>query len=341
MVCPYSWSRPGGVQTHVGDLAKQLRTSGHWVEILAPADGPVNETGFIGLGRSIPIPDNGSIQRVALSPMAILRTRRLVRSGRYDLVHLHEPMIPAVCLTALLSSRVPVVGTFHMVGSAKWYRLFRPLVTRANKRLNARICVSETARRFVSEVIPGNYRLIEHGVNLPQVVKKPRSGTRLVFVGRPEPRKGLDVLLEVFAGLPGNTKLSLVGVSPSEIVVPKRVTAYGRVSDSMRQKILNSADILCVPSLSGESFGLVLLEGMASGMPVVASDLPGYRDVLTPDCGRLTPPGDAAALRQVLTELLSDRELRARLGAAGRKAAAHYDWHHVLPKIVTVYEQVL
>ena len=352
LVCPYSWSVPGGVQAQVRGLSRALRARGNEVEILAPADGPVAEDGFLALGRTIPFRDNGTITRVALSPAALVRTVRAVRTRGYDLVHLHEPMLPHVCLGALQSARVPVVGTFHMLNvSERWYRLFGPVVRQAARRLRARIAVSEAAREFVSRFLPGDYWLIPNGIDASECTRAATGeGGRLLFVGRPEPRKGLPVLLEAFGRLPGDAELDLVGVARSDVTrlanglpaaARKRVHAHGRVPEATRRELLSRADVVCAPSLSGESFGLVVLEGMAAGVPVVASAIRGYRDVLPAEAGMLVPPGDAVALAGALRRLLADGELRRRLGHAGRRAASRYDWSVVAEEILAVYDEAL
>lgn len=353
LVCPYSWSVPGGVQAHIAGLAAALRARGHEVEILAPVDGPVPVPGFVRAGRSVPILDNGSIVRVALDPATVRRTARLVRSRGYDLVHVHEPMIPAVSLTALLAARAPLVGTFHMYARRpRWYRPFAPLARHAVPRLHARIAVSEAALRHVSRTCPGEYHVIPNGVDVASFdcSAEARTGSRLLFIGRAEPRKGLPVLLEAFKRLGGSPTLDLAGVTPRElrragVALPprtlERVRAHGRVSDNERLRLLAATDVLCAPSLEGESFGIVLVEGMAAGLPVVASAIPGYVDVLPPACGKLVPPGNAAALAAGLDELLADAALRAKLGAAGRLEARRFDWSRVCEEILAVYEEAL
>jgi phosphatidylinositol alpha-mannosyltransferase len=236
--------------------------------------------------------------------------------------------------------------------SDRWYRLFGPVVRHAAGRLRARIAVSEAARDFVSPSLPGEYRVIPNALDVRQYAPEPgaRTGERVLFVGRPEPRKGLPVLLRAFAQLPPGLELELVGVGPAEVgalenglppSVLARVHAHGRVSDEQRRALLARADVLCAPSLGGESFGLVVAEGMAAGIPVVASDIPGYRDVLPTDAGCLVSPGDDRALAEALGDLLSDDALRRRLGARGRSAAARFDWRVVAEQVVAVYEEVL
>ena len=342
LVCPYSWDVPGGVQGHVAGLAGALAGAGHEPEILAPGDVDVHlhHVPIVSIGRTIGIPDNGSVQRVALSPSAGAKTAQLVRRRGYDLVHLHEPLIPAACLTALLAARVPVVGTFHMVApSRRWYRLFGPLVRRWATRLAARIAVSAAARDYAAQTLPAAYDVIPNGVDVGSLARlhAARTGSRILFVGRPEPRKGLPVLLDAFRRLPGEPTLDLVGVDLES--PPPRVRAHGRVSNEQRDGMLAEADVLVAPSLAAESFGIVLVEAMAAGLPVVASDLDGYRAVLPPDCGRLVPPGDADALAASIAELLGDAELRLRLGEAGRREAQRYDWSRVAERVLEVYER--
>jgi len=343
-VCPYTWTTPGGVQTHVAGLAAYLRSRGAEVDVLAPADGPVDERGFVPLGRSLGFRWQGTVTRVALSPLAVARTGRAVGGGGYDLVHIHEPMLPAAGLTAVLAAPCPVVATFHMTSrTALWYRVFLPVLRLAARSLDARIAVSEEARRFAERVLPGRYRVIPNAIDVDAYRSARDAGreSRIVFVGRSEPRKGLPVLLRAFDRLPGTPVLELVGVGAGDVPNRPRVRAHGQVPDAERVRLIGEADVLCAPSLGGESFGVVVLEGMAAGVPVVASEIPGYVAVLPPSAGRLVPPGDDAALAGALTELLSDSELRARLGEQGRRAAARYDWARVGEEIAAVYDEVL
>lgn len=345
-MCPYSWSVPGGVQSHVAGLARTLVARGHEVDVIAPADGPVDFPGFVAVGGSAPIHDNDSVVRVALSPLASVRTAQVLERGAYDLVHIHEPAIPAVSLTAALTVWAPLVGTFHMYAEGpRWYRPFAPVARAAIERLDERIAVSRAARDHVARVVPGRYRVIPNGVETVSVRRRHGSDRvlRVVFVGRPDPRKGLEVLLEAVRRLPGGVTLDLVGVPPDALPAgtPADVTAHGRVTDEERTRLLAAADVLCAPSLRGESFGIVLVEGMAAGLPVVASAIPGYVDVLPPGCGRLLPPGDPAALAGALAELAADPALRARLGAAGRRRARRYAWSNVVERIVAVYETAI
>jgi phosphatidylinositol alpha-mannosyltransferase len=324
----------------VSGLAAALRERGADVEILAPADAPA--AGILALGRSVPIPSNGSVQRVALSPAAIRRTRRAVQTRRYDLVHLHEPMLPAVCLTAIEAARVPLVGTFHMARQALlWYRVFGPVVRWASARLAARIAVSPASREYVARALPGPYDVIPNGIDydaLAALDSGGRRGNRILFVGRPEPRKGLPVLLEAFGRLRSEAELVLVGPTGC---FGRRVEALGRVGAGRLRDELARADVLCAPSLGGESFGIVVAEGMAAGLPVVASRIRGYSDLLSEAAGVFVPPGDPDRLASALDGLLDDADLRRRLGEAGRQEAAQYAWPRVADRVLEIYERAL
>jgi phosphatidyl-myo-inositol alpha-mannosyltransferase len=339
LVCPYSWSVPGGVQAHVAGLAGALRELGVEAETLAPADGPA--AGVLPVGRSLPIPSNGSVQRVALSPAAVRRTAALVRGRSYDVVHVHEPFLPAVCLTAVAAARSPVVATAHMYRRALlWYAVFAPVVRTAVRRVDALLAVSPRAAEYVrrgtgrvAEVVPNG---IDHAALAS--LEPARRGGRILFVGRDEPRKGLDVLLDAFRRLPGEPTLALVGPRRAS---GERVEALGVVDDDELRRQLARADVLAAPSVGGESFGIVLLEAMAAGLPVVASDIPGYRELLPEEAGRLVPPRDPPSLAAALEELLAEASLRQRLGDAGRDAAAVYAWPNVARRVLAVYERVL
>jgi phosphatidylinositol alpha-mannosyltransferase len=329
LVCPYSWSVPGGVQSHVAGLARALGALGVDAEVLAPADAP--EDGVLPLGRSIPIPSNGSVQRVALSPAAAARTARAVRGRGYDVVHVHEPMLPAVSLTALAAARVPVVATFHMYRQALlWYAVFAPLARAAVRRADALLAVSPAAAEYARRGTGREPEVVPNGIDVDAFAapESGRRGNRILFIGRDEPRKGLPVLREAHARLRRPGELRLVGPN-------------GRVPDGELRRELARADVLVAPSLRGESFGIVLVEAMAAGVPVVASDIPGYREVLPGSAGVLVPPGDAGALADAIDALLGDAERRARLGAAGRREAGRYAWPRVAERTLAVYERCL
>jgi phosphatidyl-myo-inositol alpha-mannosyltransferase len=353
LVCPYAWDAHGGVAAQVRDMAASLRRRGHHVDILAPADRRIDERDFHALGGTVRVRHNGSVGRVALSPWSNLRASWIVRRGRYDVVHLHEPLVPP-CLSILLLSGRPMVGTFHMYGpDSRLYRVMAPLGRVAARRLHHRTAVSEAARSSTAKFLRGDYEVIPNGVSPHEHTARRDPDdreVRVLFIGRNDPRKGLAMLLVAAGHLPG-VRLDLVGVDRDEVEalqkqlapgrpLPGGVTAHGRVSDRRRSELLDQADILCAPSLKGESFGLVLVEAMSAGVAVVASAIPGYVDVLDGH-GRTVPPGDADALAATLSELASDPQLRRRLGEGGRRAAARFEWDHVTARMLDAYRTAI
>lgn len=349
LVCPYDWLRPGGVRTHVAGLAAELRSRGHVVDVIAAGDPSASSHGLVLVGAATPVHANGSIARVALGPGAWRRTRRAIQAGGYDIVHVHEPAVPLVARAAARCRSGPVVATFHMYSpTARAYRFLGPFMRRALRTLASGIAVSPAALACASRVYAVD-EVIPNGVRIPGDPRSRRatSTKRVLFVGRHEPRKGLPVLLEAFADLPSDVRLDLVGVETEEIAIPamrgdpSRIVAHGRVDDARLRALLRRTDVLCAPSLGGESFGLVLAEAMAEGVPVVASEIPGYREVLSARCGRLVPPGDAPALAGALQEMLSDAALRHRLGDEARSMAAPFDWTAVCDRIELHYRRAL
>jgi phosphatidylinositol alpha-mannosyltransferase len=321
LVCPYSLSQPGGVQGQVLGLARSLVAMGHDALVLAPADGPV-DTGdltskVVVLGRSLPVPANGSRAPVSLGPVAAGRAVRTIRRADVDVVHLHEPLAPGAGYACLLRCRQPKIGTFHRAGASAAYRLLGPLARWAAGRLDVRCAVSPEAMTTATDALGGNYELVGNGVELDRfsaVEPWPTSGPTVLFVGRHERRKGLGVLIEAFGrpdGPGSDATLWVVGHGPETEVLRARTSAdsrvkwLGRVDDHELASRLRGAHVLCAPSLGGESFGMVLLEAMAARTAVVASDIPGYAFVAD-DHARLVPPGDAVALAPVLTSALSD-----------------------------------
>ncbi|WP_217914754.1 phosphatase PAP2 family protein [Miltoncostaea marina] len=353
LICPYDWARPGGVRTHVAGLAEALRARGHSVDVLAAGASTGAQRGVTLLGAAVPVRANGSIARIALGPVTARRTRRALESGGYDVVHVHEPLVPAVSSSVLRWRGAPLVATFHMYSdTALHYRLLAPFFRWRLRRLTTRIAVSRPASVCASHVsridavIPNG---VWPGAEEPPIRIAPGGAERrILFVGRPEPRKGLHVLLAAFGRLPEGVRLDLIGVDRHELLraCPAadgagRITAHGRLPDGERRLLLRRADVLCAPALRGESFGIVVAEAMAEGIPVVASAIPGYQDVLTPGCGRLVPPGDPDALADALADLLSDAALRERLGAAGRTAAAPFAWNLVAARVEREYLRAL
>jgi phosphatidylinositol alpha-mannosyltransferase len=353
LVCPYSWRTPGGVRAHVGSLAAALRARGHEARIVAPDAG--GEPGVLSVGRSVPVPYNGSIARLAFGPRVAARLRVAIRRTRPDLLHVHEPFAPSVGLLALLATRLPVVATFHAsLARSRAYRAAAPALRPLYRRLAGRIAVSEEARRTITGFLGDDVRVIPNGVDVARFASlPPPAGRVVVFVGRLEPRKGARVLLEAFPAVRErvpDASLVVVGDGPErralEAAVPEalrdHVTFAGRVEAAELPRVLGEAAVVAVPSLGGESFGIVLLEAMAAGRPLVASDIPGYRALVRDGLeGLLVPPGDPAALADALVAVLGDPERAGRMGEAGRARAARYDWSRIAGEVEEVYRAAL
>jgi phosphatidylinositol alpha-mannosyltransferase len=369
LVSPYSWTYPGGVTRHIEALAAALISSGHDVRVLAPFDRDVRATALlhrgarpqrrevpewlVPLGGTIGWPSNGAVSNLAGTPFAISTLRRELRAFGPDVVHLHEPVAPVVSWDALTSADAPLVATFHCYSESVPPHLTAALLGARRKlnRLHVRIAVSEaaawTGRRFYG----GTYRIVPNGVALPEGgVPEPRRRApgeplRIAFVGQAVERKGLPVLLRAFEALRTQVpaELTVVGASQEEIapllVDGAGVTVLGRVDDAARHEALVASDLLCAPSLGGESFGMVLTEAFAAGRPVVASAIAGYRDVVGDgEDGVLVPRGDATRLAETLRALALDPGRTARMGAAARLSAERYAWPRVAEKVVESYQ---
>ncbi len=344
IVCPYDWSYPGGVRSHILGLVAALRGRGIEVEIIAPASHP--EPGVLVAGRALAIPANGSIARICCSLSAHRRVQEHLEAARLDLVHLHEPGAPSVSLLALLGPMRPTVATFHAAAAASLgYAVARPVLARLFGRIHQRIAVSKAARSLVGRYFPAPYRLIPNGVEVSRFVGA-RPDPKLVamkpfvlFVGRPEPRKGFEVLRTAMEEVARahDVRLVAAGVSgePSEWLIP-----LGRVEGDRLPGIYAAADLFCAPSLGGESFGLVLAEAMAAGVPVICSELPGYREA-GGDAPLYTPPGDAPALAAALREALNAGDRVGEMGEAGRRRAAELDWEVLVDRVIDCYGQAL
>lgn len=361
LVCPYSLDVHGGVQGHVLALAAELQAAGHHVAVLAPGEGATSVPPFVTTtGRAVPMPYNGSVARVAFGPLVAARVRRWLATGAFDVVHIHEPATPSVSVLALWAAQAPVVATFHTAQE-------RPLALQtgaatllrgALAKIDAHIAVSEEARRTMARYLGAEAVVIPNGVRLdrfsgpqPDPVGGEAPRARLVFVGRlDEPRKGLDVLLRALPDLVRRvpaTRLTLVGAgSPRSLarlpqVVLDRVEVAGVLDEEQKANVLAAADVLVAPNTHGESFGVVLLEGLAAGTPVAASDLPAFSAVLSGGRhGALFRTGDPADLARVVAALLDDEPGRRRFAAAGREVAARYDWESLVPRIAGVYAAV-
>ncbi|HEX2235919.1 MAG TPA: glycosyltransferase family 4 protein [Actinomycetota bacterium] len=359
LVCPYAWDRPGGVQSHVRALARALRRRGHEVGVLAPRARPLAGPGAapaVGdgvtlVGRSVPIPANGSVAPLSFGPGAGAATRRALREGRADVVHLHEPLIPSVSLLALLNTVAPTLGTFHAAAlRSLGYGVSRPLLERAARRLDRRAAVSEAARALVARYFPADYAITPNGVEVPRFRDaEPASwgaGRRILFVGRLEPRKGLDVLLRAMAELAApETGLVVAGEGPEALplrALARRlrldVTWLGRLDDGDLARAYRRADVYCAPNSGGESFGIVLLEAMAAGAPVVCSDIAAFRAVAG-EGARFVAPGDHRALARALGDVLAHPAEAERLRRAGARVARRFDWDVLAGDVENLYEE--
>lgn len=349
IVCPYSLSIPGGVQGQVLGLAHALRDSGHTVRVVAPTDGPPPEPGIISVGPTRRLRTNGSIAPIAPGKETADRTLEGLRSFGPDVIHLHEPLVPGPTHAALLAADAPLVGTFHAAGSQALYkRLTRP-ARRALSRLTIRTAVSEQARLLVRQALGGTYWVIPNGVDYTRFAKAtpwPTERPAVFFVGRHEERKGLGVLLDAFERVDGDVELWVAGEGPQTAVLKaghrQRVRWLGRISDEELTQRMRAASVFCAPSLYGESFGVVLLEGMAAGTAVIAANIPGYAAVARADReGLLVPPGDAVELATALRTVLEDDALRGRLVAAGEVRAGEFSMERLAQRFVPVYEAAL
>jgi phosphatidylinositol alpha-mannosyltransferase len=362
MVCPYDWTVPGGVANHVRSLAAELRRLDCEVDVLAPAERAVSDAGFVALGGSLPVPYNGSVARIAIGPRTALRVRRALAAGRYDLLHVHEPLSPSVGMLATGQARVPVVGTFHAnMERSLALTLGRPLLRRTFKRLDARVAVSASARDTWQRYFSGPMVVIPNSVGAEFFAKpEPLRGYReggptVLFVGRLEPRKGLAYLVRAFLRLkPSFPRLRLLVVGRDAkhqqekmmAMVPPRLRPdllfVGAVPQRDLPSYYASADVFCAPSLGGESFGIVLVEAMAVGLPVVCSDISGYRDLVRDDHeGLLVPPRDPEALAAALTALLDNPARRAALAEVACQTATRYAPDVVAGQVLEVYQGVL
>ncbi len=368
LVSPYSWTYPGGVTRHIEALAGQFFAQGHDVRVFAPYDPPDKLSArmhrgarpearelpewVVPLGRTIGIKANGAVTNLSPFPSAVTTLRRELRAGDFDVIHIHEPHTPMVGYDALDATCAPLVGTFHCYSDNVVSNGLANVIAGAKRKLNrlhVRIAVSEaaawTGRRFYG----GAYRIVPNGVDVPAELpaddRNPGAPLRLAFVGQTVERKGLPVLLRAFEALRDHVavELVLVGAEPDEVAPlllegDRGITVLGKVSDAEKTAALASSDLLVAPSLGGESFGMVLTEAFAAGTPVVASDIPGYRDVVRDGTdGVLVPRGDATALAETLRDVAVDPARRKAMAAAAREHAPRYAWPTVAGEVLDAY----
>ena len=369
IVSPYSWTYGGGVNRHVEALTEALFAGGHEVRVMAPWDPPdrisrVLHRGaaerrpqpdyLVPLGRSVGFGANGAVSNLGITHYAVNTMRRELRAGDFDVVHVHEPPAPAISWDACSFRGAPVVGTFHAYSTKpvpNW--IANGLGARRKfNQLHARIAVSQAAAWTGRRWFGGEYHVIPNGVDVdapPTWPKAPSDELRVLFVGRPEERKGLPVLLQAFEGLVEHVpaRLTVIGSSQDDVkryltddAAEDRIEALGRIGGPELWRHLHEADVLCAPSLTGESFGMVLTEAFAAGTPVIASEIAGYSDVVTHGVdGILVPPADPQRLAEELQGLYLEPERRMQMGRAARTSAQRYAWPNIAAQVERVYEQ--
>jgi phosphatidylinositol alpha-mannosyltransferase len=359
IVCPYGWDTPGGVQSHVGDLAQYLIRQGHYVSVLAPAIDEDNLPDFVtSAGRPIAIPYNGAVARVLFGPIAFSRVRQWIANGNFDVLHLHEPAIPSISLLACWAAEGPMVGTFHAAAKRQKVTFaVAPILEPVIEKLTARIAVSEAARETLTEHLETDAIVVPNGIYADLyrdgVIDQRWTGNTLGFIGRfEEKRKGLDVLvaalpsivakfpdLKVFVAGPGDAQEVLKEIDP---YLHSRFEFLGRISESEKANFLASVGLYIAPNTGGESFGIILAEALAGGASVVASDIPAFDSLLGHGAyGTLFASEDSQDLAKKVIALLGDEEGRRAIAQRGKKYAQEFDWDVVAEKIYDVYEMAM
>ena len=372
LVSPYSWSYPGGVTRHIGALAERFLAEGHDVRVLAPFDPPDRRASLlhrgarpqpiaspdflVPLGRTVGFKANGAVSNLSITPHGVATLQRELRTGGYDVVHIHEPVAPLIGWVATDWTRLPLVGTFHSYSDKHLPNGIANLLgaRRVLNRLHVRIAVSEAAAWTGRRWFGGHYRVIPNGVHVDplaaELAAERPTGDRLqiAFVGQAVERKGLPLLLRAFEALREHipTELTVIGPTPEELAPMmldnRGVTVLGKVDDAEKQRVLEAADVLCAPSLGGESFGMVLTEAFAAGTPVVASDIAGYRDVVRDGVdGLLVPVGDAQALAERLRDLWDEPNRRLEMARAAARDVERFAWTRVAAEVLEAYEDAI
>jgi phosphatidylinositol alpha-mannosyltransferase len=365
IVVPYSWSFWGAVVEHAELQADALRGLGCEVKTIMGNDPPGQFTrvlhprhgrhgdpppDVIPIGRSVIVPANGTLPNIILSPSSFFRMRDVLRRERFDVLHLHEPMTPIPCVAALALWEGPTVGTFHASGELGWMKIATRVWGFLADRIDVRVAVSEMAARSAARYLGGDYEIVPNGVLVPPTADAGGRLNRLVFAGRHEPRKGLHVLLEAWPEIRRRTgaELRLIGADPLRVrllmtrlrVPDDGIEVLGFLDQDRFTEELLAAKALVAPSLGGESFGMVLTRAFACATPVVASDITGYRDVMTPETAVTFPPGDRRALADAVDALLADEPRRQAMGEAARELArARYSWGAIAARLVELYRE--
>jgi phosphatidylinositol alpha-mannosyltransferase len=378
LVSPYSWSYPGGVTRHIEALARQFLAEGHHVRVLAPFDPPdrvaktlhrgaapqpVQQPDYlVSLGRTIGFKANGAVSNLSITPYGVAKLHEELRGGRYDVVHIHEPVAPLTGWVAADHTKLPLVGTFHSYSDNRVSNGIANLIgaRRVLNRLHVRIAVSEAAAWTGRRWFGGHYRIIPNGVHLDHdaiaavlehaehLGDEAPETLKIAFVGQAVERKGLPLLLRAFEALREHipTELTVVGPTQDELAPlmmdARGITVLGKVDEETKRQVLAEADVLCAPSLGGESFGMVLTEAFAAGTPVVASDIAGYRDVVrNGHDGVLVPRGDAQALAETLRALWHQPERLRAMGRAAAQDVERFAWPRVAGEVLKAYEDAI
>ncbi len=363
LVSPYDYAYPGGVNTHISNLAMNMAAMGHRVKILAPCSDRSalpRTTPIIQLGRTVPYPSNGSISRLTLSFWLMHKIRGILEEENFDILHFHEPLCPSLPWMVLRYSRSVNIATFHaFYRRSANYRVFNPLLRQFHRKLDGMIAVSEPARNFISRYFPGEYRVIPHGVDMERFGTKPSyveqfhdGRLNILFVSRLEKRKGARYLLRAYRKAKHDcppSRLILVGPGDKQRKMYQRwvkevnledVVFTGHVPYVDLPRYYHTADIFSIPAVGQESFGIVLLEAMAARKPILATDIDGYANVVTNGVeGILVKPRDERALADALTSLANDRELREKMGARGRAKAEALSWPIIAQRTLDFYQE--
>ncbi len=367
LVSPYDFAYPGGVTNHISSLERHFTRMGHEVKVIAPASRAVTTFGdrFIPIGKPRPIPTSGSIARITLSLRLASTIKTVLSEEKFDIIHFHEPFMPMLCSAVLRFSNAPNIGTFHACDGKPGYKFGRPISTimlkRRARKLDGKIAVSKPAMEFASKYVPGYYNIIPNGIDVehfsPDVspIEEFCDGKQnILFVGRLERRKGLNYLIKAYQQVKReipNSRLIVVGPGTRlrkkyEKWIKRNhledVVFVGYASYAELPRYYKTADVFCAPATGRESFGIVLLEAMAVGKPIVATNIDGYASVVTHgEEGWLVPPKDSRGLAQALVSVMSDETLRQQMGASGRLKAVKYSWEHVAQRVLDYYVRVL
>ena len=367
IVVPFSWSFWGAVVEHAELQAEALEARGHEVRLVMGNDPPGQFTrvlhprvgrhgdppaNVIPIGRSVIVPANGSLPNIIVSPRAIFRIRRVLERERFDVLHLHEPMTPVTCISVLAMATSPIVATHHASGDLGLMKPAIPVFGFLASRIDQRIAVSERARESAARWLPGDYEIVPNGVLIPDTVDPAGREHTVTFAGRQEPRKGLQVLLRAWPEIHRRTgaRLQICGSDPLAVrllltrlrVSDEGIDILGFLPQEELTALLASTKALVAPSLGGESFGMVLTRAFACALPVVSSDIPGYREVTTPETAVSVVPNDPAALTEAVAALLADEPRRVAMGLSARALAIdRYAWSDIARRLEGIYERVI